>query len=190
MLSGRVIPGPLAGGHQRLQIGRHLDLSAVPRLYPAFGSFKPVAAGTEAAPAVVTQDEFHTIGITAIDGIAADQAVAPENAAFGFVLDRLGVFHVRGPLSHGDGVRRPLQQTGMEIPELAAATVRVSGIGGRARAGARPDGAYLWSDVSQARNTRIAPRMMMGAIMAAARLRRACRGCGASGSSVWRRRSK
>src|ERR1035441_3692229 len=98
MLGGRVIPGPLAGGHQRLQIGRHLDLSAVPRLYPAFGSFKPVAAGTEAAPAMVTQDEFHTIGITAIDGIAADQSVAPENAAFGFVLDRLGVFHVRGPL--------------------------------------------------------------------------------------------
>src|ERR1035438_4712087 len=79
MLSGRVIPGPLAGGHQRLQIGRHLDLSAVPGLYPAFGPFKPVAAGNEAAPAMVTPDEVYTICLTANYGITGDQAAVPSN---------------------------------------------------------------------------------------------------------------
>ena len=49
-----------------------------------------------------------------------------------------GVLHVGRPLAHGDRVRRPFEQAGVEVPELAAAAVRVGRVPRTPEAGSEP----------------------------------------------------
>src|ERR1035441_6723932 len=118
------VAGGIGAAHRhRLVVGAeivgHFHLAGIPRLDPAFGPFEAHAARTQVQPAVAAEDEFHAVGVG---------AVYMAGARLRIVLDRVSVVAIGGPLADVAGVGGPLQNPGMEVPELAPSAIRVAGV--------------------------------------------------------------
>src|ERR1035438_7818521 len=101
------------------EIVGHFHFAGIPRLDPAFGPFEAHPARTAVPPAVAAEDEFHAVGVG---------AVYMAGARLRIVLDRVSVVAISGPLADVAGVGGPLQNPGMEVPELAPSAIRVAGV--------------------------------------------------------------